>query len=94
LLEAMCCGAFPIQSNPGNATAEIVTHASNGLLIEDCENSEEIKGHVIYAINQPELIKEAYIYNQSYAKEYLSREIVTKRALEIYQSIEPNNATR
>ena len=31
LLEAIIMGAFPIQSNPGNATAEIIDHGKNGL---------------------------------------------------------------
>jgi len=38
LLEAIIMGAFPIQSNPGGATAEIIKHQQNGLLIESPEN--------------------------------------------------------
>lgn len=47
LLEAICLGCFPIQSNPGGATAEVIQHQENGLLIEDCENSEEIKNLIL-----------------------------------------------
>lgn len=43
LLEAICLGCFPIQSNPGGATAELIQDGLNGLLIEDCEDSENIK---------------------------------------------------
>ena len=43
MLEAMCMNVFPIQSNPGGATAEIIENGVNGLLIEDCENQNQIK---------------------------------------------------
>src|SRR5690606_20418101 len=33
LLEAIIMGAFPIQSNPGGVTEEIITDGINGLLI-------------------------------------------------------------
>jgi hypothetical protein len=89
LLEAICCGAFPIQSNPGNATAEIVTHASNGLLIEDCENSEEIQKRISFAVQNIAMIQNAFVYNQAYAQEHLSREVLTHKALKMYQSISP-----
>lgn len=42
LLEAMGMGAFPIQSNPGGASSEIIKNGYNGLLINDCENIEDI----------------------------------------------------
>jgi glycosyltransferase involved in cell wall biosynthesis len=93
LLEAMCCGGFPIQSNPGNATAEIVTHASNGLLIEDCESSEEIQQHINFALQNLAMIQNAFAHNQAYAQEHLSREVLTKKALKMYQSISPIEST-
>ena len=33
LLEAMAMGAFPIQSNPGNVTQEVIEHGKNGFII-------------------------------------------------------------
>ena len=39
LLEAMGMGAFPIQSNPGKVSEEVITHGKNGFLIED-QNDE------------------------------------------------------
>lgn len=47
LLEAICSGAFPIQSNPGGVTAEVIQHGVNGLLIEDCESVSEISNLLI-----------------------------------------------
>ncbi len=42
LLEAICMDVFPIQSNPGGVTEEVVEHGVNGLLIRNCEDSGEI----------------------------------------------------
>ncbi|MBF4465650.1 glycosyltransferase family 4 protein [Flavobacterium sp. LC2016-12] len=47
LLEAICMGVYPIQSNPGGATAEVITHGISGLLIENCEDISEIKNNII-----------------------------------------------
>lgn len=47
LLEAICADVFPIQSNPGGASAEVIQHGVNGLLIEDCEDVNEIKEKII-----------------------------------------------
>lgn len=43
LLEAILMDVFPIQSNPGGATSEIIKNGLNGILIEDCESISEIK---------------------------------------------------
>lgn len=51
MLEAIFMGAFPIQSNPGGATAELIQNGANGLLIEDCEDVQKIKEIVNHAIN-------------------------------------------
>ncbi|MDW8849239.1 glycosyltransferase [Flavobacterium sp. MMLR14_040] len=51
LLEAICMEIFPIQSNPGGATEEIINHHINGMLIEDCENVYEIKKIILEAIS-------------------------------------------
>ena len=51
MLEAICMGVFPIQSNPGGATAEVIEDGLNGLLIEDCESVEEIKQVIRKAIS-------------------------------------------
>lgn len=63
MLEALCYGAFPIQSNPGCATEEIITHGVNGLLINDCENEEEIALLIKEALTNPTLLKKAFSLN-------------------------------
>ncbi|MBD0833094.1 glycosyltransferase family 4 protein [Aestuariibaculum sp. TT11] len=64
LLEAMGMGAFPIQSNPGGATSEIVIHDKNGLIINDCNDPQEIKSAILKAIDDRHLIHKAFNYNQ------------------------------
>lgn len=54
MLEAIFMGAFPIQSNPGGATAELIQNGVNGLLIEDCEDEKEIKKLILQAIKTDE----------------------------------------
>lgn len=65
LLEAMIMGAFPIQSNPGGATAEVIDTKSNGLLIQDCTAVDEIVGHIKEAVHNESLREAAFEKNQS-----------------------------
>ncbi len=62
LLEAICAGAFPIQSNPGKVTSEIIVNGVNGYLIEDCESVEEIKSLIqLLSINSFNVIRKSSI---------------------------------
>ena len=63
LLEAICFGAFPIQSNPGEASAEIISHGKNGLLIDDCEDTQEISTLIQQALSNTSLLKNAQEHN-------------------------------
>ncbi len=45
LLEAMGMGAFPIQSNPGRVTEEVIQDGHNGLLINNPLDAKEIARH-------------------------------------------------
>lgn len=85
LLEAIAQGAFPIQSNPGGASAEVIEHNKNGLLIKDCENLEEIKQLIIQAIKDSELINRAFQINQNIIKPQYERRLVTQKVLESYK---------
>lgn len=88
LLETIIMEVFPIQSNPGGATAEIIEHRKNGLLIEEPENSDAIADLLKEAIDNPELRKNAITYNSERIKPELERERVRRRVLEAYQKIE------
>ncbi len=90
LLEAIIMGAFPIQSNPGGATAEIILDGENGLLIENPENAEEIRNLIERAISDKGFLKEGIEYNFINIKPKLERETVKKQVLEKYRLIEKN----
>lgn len=88
LLEAIVMEVFPVQSNPGGATAEIIEHKKNGLLIEDPENSYAIAELLKEAINNTELRKYAINWNSKNIKPELERERVKSRVLNAYKKIE------
>ncbi len=56
LLEAICMDVFPIQSNPGRVTEEVIVNGENGLLINDCEDVNEIMGKMKQAIVNKEMV--------------------------------------
>jgi glycosyltransferase involved in cell wall biosynthesis len=87
LLESIIMGAFPIQSNPGGATAEIIEHGKNGFLIEDCNNSTEIESLIVKALNNMELIQSARKYNQKTIMPSLDRTTISKEVIAKYNSI-------
>ena len=87
MLEAIIAGAFPIQSNPGGATAEIVEHGKNGFLIENYKNSGEIESLIVKALDNMELIQSAHMYNQTKIKPNLDRNKISKEVIIKYNSI-------
>lgn len=88
LLEAIVMGAFPIQSNPGGVTEEVITNHKNGLLINNCNAITTISEHIETAINTPELIKSAYKHNQNNIKPKFEYHYIKNQVLQAYQSIE------
>ncbi|ARN71577.1 glycosyl transferase family 1 [Nonlabens tegetincola] len=89
MLEAIICGAFPIQSNPGGATAEWIENEKNGLLIHYCENVEHIKGIIIKALKNPRLRQQAISYNNTYVVPNLEREMIKEQVQSAYSAILP-----
>ncbi|WP_374174008.1 glycosyltransferase family 4 protein [Flavobacterium tructae] len=51
LLEALLLGTIPLQSNPGNATKELIGKKYFGEIINDPENSDEIAEKIVYLIH-------------------------------------------
>jgi glycosyltransferase involved in cell wall biosynthesis len=84
MLEAIFMGAFPVQSNPGGVTAELIQHGVNGLLIEDCEDVDQmvfvIKSSLIqnYTLAQNENSKIA---------ETLTYDVIKDEVLQVYQQL-------
>ncbi len=89
LLESICAGAFPIQSNPGGATAELINDGKNGLLIEDCENVEHIQEMILKTISSKILLKKGVAHNKAHILPTLDRHKVTQQVIKAYTSINP-----
>ncbi len=90
LLESIIMGAYPIQSNPGGATEEIIINGKNGLLIENPENVGEIRDLIQKAISDKESLKSGIEYNFENIKPKLEKEAVKKQILEKYCYISNN----
>ena len=88
LLEAIISGAFPIQSNPGGASAEIIENDLNGLLIEDPLDQQEIKALLLRSLNDKELLDKAFKHNLKLISPKLEREYIRARVLEKYKQVE------
>ncbi|MEO2070475.1 MAG: glycosyltransferase family 4 protein [Zunongwangia sp.] len=88
LLEAIIMEVFPIQSNPGGATAEIIDHGKNGLLINDPEDSDEIANIISTAIEDNLMRNNAIKFNNLNIKPNLDRELVKEKVLEKYRTVE------
>lgn len=88
LLEAIIMEAFPIQSNPGGATAEIIEHNKNGLLIKDPLSAKEISDLLLLALKKPKLRETAIAWNSKHIKPNLERGQIKARVLKTYQKIE------
>lgn len=84
LLEAICAGAFPIQSNPGGATAELIEDGKNGRLIDDCEDVNHITELIVQALTDKNLLKSTVVYNTTHIVPVLSMKIIKKRVLQSY----------
>lgn len=87
LLESIAMGAFPIQSNPGGATEEVIKNGVNGLLIQDCEAVGTIKSLIAEALNNNTMIATAFDINQKEVKPRFEREEVKNEVLAAYNTI-------
>jgi glycosyltransferase involved in cell wall biosynthesis len=87
LLEAIVMGAFPIQSNPGGVTEEIINDGLNGFLIEDSDDILHVKSLILKTLISIELIKDAYEINSKLADDKLDYEMNRMNVISIYKSI-------
>lgn len=90
LLESIMMGVFPIQSNPGNVTSEIIENGLNGLLIDNPNNINEIKLQILNALDvlEKDTYKLAIKKNIEITKEKLSYNINQQKIVTLYQQIE------
>lgn len=88
LLEAIVMGAFPIQSNPGGATAELIIDGKNGILIENPLSQEELYHILKRVLNRPELLRNGVSYNNRHVRPELDRRKIRNQVLQKYKLVE------
>ena len=88
LLESIVMGAFPIQSNPGGASSEIIEDQINGFLIRDPENSKEIQKLLLKALGDGNFMKGATEYNSKVVLPKLERNYIKNLVLAKYAQVE------
>ena len=87
VIEAMGMGAFPIQSNPGGATEEVISHGVNGFLISNPLDSTEIAAWIEKALANQELRDNAQKYNVDFVSKNYNREHLKKEIVQLYKGI-------
>ncbi len=86
LLESIVMGAFPIQSNPGKVTEEIIND-KNGLIINNPESTLEIKNLILDALKDKKRLMEAEKINSDIAISRLDLKKNRDKVIAIYNSI-------
>ena len=87
LLEAAGLGAFPIQSNPGDVTREVIEEGENGLLIHDPENVIEIREKLILALERPEMVEKGFDRNIVDIPKRFGRQQLRPKVIALYEEI-------
>ena len=86
-VEAMGMGAFPIQSNPGKVSEEVITHGLNGFLIKNPLDSNEIAILIHQAILNQDLRASAMVYNVNFVNKNYNRGVLQKEIIKMYGDI-------
>ena len=87
LLESMGMGAFPIQSNPGMVTEEIIQDGVNGFLIKNPFDEKEISNLIEESISNINLRQKAMNFNINYINQHYSRSSLKPKIVEMYKKI-------
>jgi hypothetical protein len=87
LLEAIVMGAFPIQSNPGKVSEEIINNNINGLIINNPESTLEIKNLILEVLKDKKRVMEAEKINSDIAISRLDFIKNRDKVIAIYNSI-------
>ena len=87
LLEAIVMGVFPIQSNPGGVTEEIIKDGVNGLLINNPESILTIQNLILKSISNHYLLERAAHENAILAKDKLDYDQNSIKVISIYDII-------
>jgi glycosyltransferase involved in cell wall biosynthesis len=87
LLEAMGMGVFPIQSNPGKVSEEVIIHGMNGFLIKKPLDSMEIANWIEKALINKEMRANAQKYNIDFVNKHYNRECLKTKIVQLYNGI-------
>lgn len=87
LLEAMGMGVFPIQSNPGNATVEVISSGINGYLIQNPDDSSEIANHILSALQNTSLLQDSMMHNTNFISENYNRAKLRDKIVSLYLTV-------
>ena len=87
LLEAMAMGAFPIQSNPGRATQEVITDGKNGFLIKNPLDAIEIANYIEAALVNESLRTRAQKMNTTFIQDHYSRSTLQPQIIALYKEV-------
>lgn len=91
MLEAISMGVFPIQSNPGGVTQELINDGLNGFLIEDVQDEKRISQIILKAIKNDEIIENGIKYNFLNIVPNLDYNRIKKQVLKSYRSVYQDN---
>jgi glycosyltransferase involved in cell wall biosynthesis len=86
MLEAMIMGAFPIQTNPGGATAEWVEDGVNGFLIPH-DDPASIAESLVRALENDRLVDEAAGINYRLMLDKIDTFVVHPRVIDAYRTV-------
>jgi glycosyltransferase involved in cell wall biosynthesis len=81
LLEAMMCGAFPIQTNTSCAD-EWITSGVTGLIVDP--NADQVERALLEAIHNDEMVNEAAEINVEICRERLNSKVIKEKARRFY----------
>jgi len=88
LLEAMAMGAFPIQSNPGGVTEEVIVHGDNGFLIANPLDANEIATHIETALTNVDLRAKAQDKNVNFINHNYKRSTLQPTIVQLYKEVD------
>jgi glycosyltransferase involved in cell wall biosynthesis len=87
LLQALLLGAYPIQSNPGNATKELIGNKYFGSIIDNPENPDEIANKILNVIKNRNSILPLVKLNHENAVQDYDHVKIKEKVIEIYNQI-------
>ncbi|GGD02413.1 hypothetical protein GCM10011368_00280 [Hyunsoonleella pacifica] len=87
LLEAIIMGVFPIQSNPGGVTEEVINNGKNGMLIHNYDDVDEISTTIVKVLKNKKMLCQAHEYNLKLQVK-LEYNVIKENVLKAYNYVE------